>query len=143
VILGAGILFTNTIVGQRTDLVVAFAWLSATTFGVSLFLFSKLFTVDSEEDYRMVAEFFKKLDTPVDVEKEVFGAGKSQMSAFPLVGGTMIVMGALLSLIFFTDLRAQEMAIVGVLVSFMIIFGAAMWYFGKKSEIRGQTAARK
>jgi SSS family solute:Na+ symporter len=143
VTLGAGILFTNTIVGQRTDLVVALAWLTASAFGASLFLFSKLFTVDSEEDYRIVAEFFKKIDTPVDVEKEVFGAGKSQISAFPLVGGTMMVMSALLSLIFFTDLRAQETTIVGALVSFMMIFGAAMWYFGKKSEIRGQTAAGK
>jgi len=143
VTLGAGILYTNTIVGQRTDLVVALAWLSAAAFGVSLFLFSRLFTVDSAEDYRVVAEFFKKLDTPVDVEKEVFGAGKIQISAFPLVGGTMMVMSALLSLIFFTDLRAQEMAIVAALVSFMMIFGAAMWYFGKKSEIRGQTTAGK
>ncbi|MBM2846398.1 MAG: Na+:solute symporter, partial [Bacteroidetes bacterium] len=143
VTLGAGILFTNTIVGQRTDLVVALAWLSAAAFGASLFLFSRLFTVDSEEDHRVVAEFFKKLDTPVDVEKEVFGAGKSQISAFPLVGGTMMVMSALLSLIFFTDLRAQEMTIVGALVSFMMIFGAVMWYFGKKSEIRGHTTAGK
>jgi UDP-N-acetylmuramyl pentapeptide phosphotransferase/UDP-N-acetylglucosamine-1-phosphate transferase len=73
----------------------------------------------------------------------VFGAGKIQISAFPLVGGTMMVMSALLSLIFFTDLRAQEMAIVAALVSFMMIFGAVMWYFGKKSEIRGQTTAGK
>jgi len=143
VTLAVGILFTNTIAGQRTDLVVAFAWLSAAAFGASLFLFSRLFTLDSEEDHRVVAEFFKKLDTPVDVEKEVFGAGKSQISAFPLVGGTMMVMAALLSLIFFTDLRAQEMAIVAALVSFMMIFGAVMWYFGRKSEIRGQTAAGK
>ncbi len=143
VTLATGMLFTNTIVGQHTDLVTGLAWLCAAAFGGSLVLFSKLFTIDSEEDQRIVAEFFKKIDTPVDVEKEVFGAGKVQISAFPLVGGTMIVLGALLSLIFFTDLRAQERVIVGVLVSFMIIFGAVMWYLGKKSEIRGQPATKE
>jgi predicted CDP-diglyceride synthetase/phosphatidate cytidylyltransferase len=117
--------------------VIGLAWLTAVAFGGSLILFSKLFTIDSEDDQRIVAQFFKKIDTPVDVEKEVFGAGKKQISAFPLVGGTMIVMGALLSLIFFTDLQSQEQIIVGVLISFMIIFGAVMWYLGKKSEIRG------
>lgn len=141
VALATGVLFANTIMRERTDLIVMLAWLTAAAFGVSLFFFSKLFTVDSEEDRRVLTEFFRKIDTPVDVEKEVFGAGKKQISAFPLVGGTMIVMGGLLSLIFLTDLRSQERMIVGALISFMVIFGAAMWYLGKKSEIRGQSAA--
>jgi hypothetical protein len=114
--------------------------LCAVAYGVSLYGFAKMFTLDSEEDGRVVADFFKKLDTPVDVEKEVFGTGKKQISAFPLVGGTMIVMGGLLSLIFFTELRGGEAVIVGALISFMIIFGATMWYLGKKSEIRRQEA---
>jgi SSS family transporter len=138
--LGTGILFTGTIVGPRTDLIIALAWLCAVAYGVSLYGFAKMFTLDSEEDGRVVADFFKKLDTPVDVEKEVFGTGKKQISAFPLVGGTMIVMGGLLSLIFFTELRGGEAVIVGALISFMIIFGATMWYLGKKSEIRRQEA---
>jgi solute:Na+ symporter, SSS family len=137
VTLVTGFLFTSTIVGPQTNLVIGLAWLSAAAFGGSLLFFARLFTIDSQDDQRIVAEFFKKLDTPVDVEKEVFGAGKVQISAFPLVGGTMIVMGGLLSLIFLTDLRSEEQVIVGVLVSFMILFGAVMWYLGKKSEIRG------
>jgi SSS family solute:Na+ symporter len=141
VALGTGLLFTNTIVGARTDLVVTLAWLSAAAFGVSLYFFCKLFALDSEEDHRVVTEFFKKIDTPVDVEKEVFGAGKKQISAFPLVGGTMIVMGALLSLIFLTQLHSQEKVIVAALISFMILFGAVMWYLGKRSEIRGRPTA--
>lgn len=139
VTIGTGFLFTNTIVGEQTNLVIMLAWLTAAAFGASLFFFSKLFTLDSEEDHRVVREFFKKIDTPVDVDKEVFGAGKKQISAFPLVGGTMIVMGSLLSLIFLTELRQQERIIVGALISFMILFGAMMWYLGKKSEIRGQS----
>ena len=136
-----GLLFTNTIINERTDLIVALAWLCAVAFGVSLYGFAKLFTLESKEDLRVVADFFRKLDTPVDVEKEVFGAGKMQISALPLVGGTMIVMGALMSLVFLTGLRGQEAIIVAVFVSFMILFGAALWYFGKRSEIRGPRAA--
>ena len=140
VTIAVGVLFTQTIVGEATSLIISLAWLCAFVFGASLFGFAKMFTLDSEEDRRVVIDFFKKLDTPVDVDKEVFGAGKKQISAFPLVGGTMIVMGALLSLIFLTPLQRQEQAIVGALISFMIIFGIAMVYFGKKSEIRGQEA---
>lgn len=138
-----GVLFANTMVAERTELMIALAWGVAAVFGVSLFTFARLFSLDSDEDRKMIAEFFKKIDTPVDVAKEVFGAGKIQISAFPLVGSTMIVMGGLLSLIFFTDLREQEKVIVGLLISFMIIFGAAMWYFGKKSEIRGAQTTKE
>ena len=81
-------------------------------------------------------EFFKKLDTPVDVAKEVFAAGRKQISTFPLVGGTTIVMGALMSTIFFTDISEGEQTILGTIVAIMVVFGALMWYFGKKSEIR-------
>jgi len=137
VTLGTGILFTRTIVGPSTDLVLTFAWLCALAFGASLYGFAKMFTLDSEEDRAVVRDFFRKLDTPVDVAKEVFGAGKMQISAFPLVGGTMIVMGGLVSLIFFTDLPRGEAIIVGAMITFMIVFGVAMWYLGKRSEIRG------
>ena len=141
--LGTCILFANTMIVEKTELVIALSWAVAGAFGVSLFMFARLFSIDSDKDRTIVAEFFKKIDTPVDVEKEVFGAGKIQISAFPLVGGTMIVMGALLSLIFLTDLRSEEQTIVGVLISFMIFFGAAMWYLGKKSEIRGKEGEAK
>ena len=143
VTIAVGILYANTMQVEQTELLTALAWGVAGAFGVSLFLFARLFSLDSDEDRRMVAEFFKKIDTPVDVAKEVFGAGKIQVSAFPLVGGTMIVMGGLLSLIFLTDLRPQEQVIVGLLIAFMIIFGAAMWYFGKKSEIRSAEAFKQ
>ncbi|MBM4160006.1 MAG: hypothetical protein FJ217_02790 [Ignavibacteria bacterium] len=134
---GAGLLFTQTMVGAQTELSVGVAWLCAIAFGASLYGFAKLFTTDNEDDMRVLAEFFKKLDTPVDVNKEVFGAGKMQISAFPLVGGTMMVMGVLMSLVFLTGLRREEAIIVGIFVSFMILLGATLWYLGKRSEIRG------
>ena len=73
---------------------------------------------------------------PFDLFREVFGAGRKQISTFPLVGGTTVVMGLLMSLIFFTDIPGQEMGVLGAIVGVMILFGLLMWYFGKKSEIR-------
>lgn len=135
-----GVLFQSTIVenpmGVSTDLQSLLATLSSLMLGASLFGFAKLFASQTEEQRKLVDEFFKKLDTPINVAKEVFGAGKKQISTFPLVGGTTIVMGLLMSLIFFTDLEAGEKPVLGVMITIMVLFGFLMWYFGKKSEIR-------
>jgi hypothetical protein len=103
---------------------------------VSLYLFAHLFSGETEAERAAVEAFFKKLDTPVDVAREVFGAGRKQVSTFPLVGGTTIVMGLLMCLVFFTDMTARETISLGVIIAIMITFGVLMWYFGKKSEIR-------
>jgi len=110
--------------------------ISSLILGTSLYGFSKLFASQTEAQRAIVDEFFKKLDTPVDVAKEVFGAGKKQVSTFPLVGGTTVVMGLLMSLILFTDIHGTEVPILIVMVIVMITVGVLLWYFGKKSEIR-------
>jgi SSS family solute:Na+ symporter len=109
---------------------------SAMVLAVSLYLFAHLFSGETEAERAAVEAFFKKLDTPVDVAREVFGAGRKQVSTFPLVGGTTIVMGLLMCLVFFTDMTARETISLGVIIAIMITFGVLMWYFGKKSEIR-------
>jgi SSS family transporter len=131
-----GWIFLSTFTSAPTALEQALAVLSALTLGVSLYFFADLFSHESEEERAAVEAFFRKLDTPVDVAKEVFAAGKKQISTFPLVGGTTIIMGLLMSLIFLTDLREGEAVILGTIVAIMIVFGALMWYFGKKAEIR-------
>ncbi len=110
------------------------------TLGLSLIIFARLFSMETEKQKQVLQDFFKKLDTPVDVAKEVFGAGKKQISTFPLVGGTTIVMGLLMSLIFLSGIPANERPILGVMVGIMVTFGVLMWYFGKKSEIRGNSS---
>jgi Na+/proline symporter len=112
------------------------AGLSAVVLGSSLFGFAFLFASETDEQRGVVAEFFKKLDTPVDVALEVFGAGRKQISTFPLVGGTTIVMGLLMGLILMTDISAMECVILGSMITVMIVFGGLMWFFGKRSEIK-------
>lgn len=130
------VVFLNTIVLEATAITVPLALLSAAALGLSLFGFSRLFSQETDEQRKAVEEFFRKLDTPVDVAREVFGAGKKQISTFPLVGATTIVMGLLMGLILFTDIGADERMILGVMIAIMVVFGSLMWYFGKKSEIR-------
>jgi solute:Na+ symporter, SSS family len=112
------------------------AGLSAVVLGSSLFGFAFLFASETDEQRGVVAEFFRKLDTPVDVAREVFGAGRKQISTFPLVGGTTIVMGLLMGLILMTDISAMERLILGSMITVMIVFGGLMWFFGKRSEIK-------
>ena len=134
-----GFLFTNTVVSPLLEPIVPIAWGVALAFGASLYFFAGLFTREVPEEQARVVEFFKKLDTPVDVAREVFGAGKKQVSVFPLVGATMLIMAALVSLVFLTELGPTEQTVLGALVAMMAIFGALLWYFGKRSEIRGAT----
>jgi len=137
-LLAAGLswLFTHSAVSGLSDLQYAFGIASGVTLGLSLFGFAKLFASDTDEHQKVIEEFFKKLDTPVDVAKEVFGQGKKQVSTFPLVGGTTIGMGILMSFIFLTDLPREEQLVLGGIIVLMVLVGILMWYFGKKSEIR-------
>lgn len=140
VMVATAALLSNTTLGNPLELTApmqqALIYIGAFGLGASLFGFAKLFAGETEEQRAVVAEFFKKIDTPVDVAKEVFGAGKKQISTFPLVGGTTVVMGLLMSLIFFTEVSGGEAIILGIMITIMIAFGVGMWYFGKKSEIR-------
>jgi SSS family transporter len=130
------LLFRQSIVGDPEQWKFMLCAASAGALGLSLFVFARLFAAETVEERTMIEEFFRKLDTPVDVGREVFGAGRKQVSTFPLVGGTTIVMGLLMSLILFTDISGNERWIMVAIIAVMIGFGALMWYFGKKSEIR-------
>lgn len=132
-------LFTGTAVTELSTFQQVFGVLAGAGMGLSLFGFARLFASQTPEDKQVLDEFFRKLDTPIDVAKEVFGVGKKQVSTFPLVGATVIGMGLLLSLIFLTELTGGEELILGLIIGLMLLFGAAMWYFGKKSEIRDAT----
>lgn len=134
--LALGWLFGSSVYADISDTMRILGISAGVAIGLSLFWFAKLFASESEEQRKVVEEFFKKLDTPIDVAKEVFGKGVKQVSTFPLVGGTTIVMGLLMCLIFLTDIPSGGNIVVGGIIALMVVAGAAMWYFGRKSEIR-------
>jgi len=129
-------IYLSTLPGDAFVWQPILAWASAAILGASLYGFARLFSHETPEQRKIVEEFFQKLDTPVNVAKEVFGAGRKQISTFPLVGGTTIIMGLLMSLILFTDMSGSERTTLSIIIAIMIVFGVLMWYFGKKSEIR-------
>ena len=134
VIAGTAAIFWNFVVGEHAAWHMPVALVAAASLGISLFAYARMFAMESEEDRRVVAEFFKKLDTPIDVATEVYGAGRKQVSTLPLVGRTIMFMGILVTAAFFTGLNGTEMIAVGVMAGLLILFGGGMWFFGKRSE---------
>ena len=133
---GYAALFLSTFAAPPEEWQQGLAIASAAVMALTLYLFAHLFSTETSAEREAVEAFFRKLDTPVDVAREVFGAGRKQVSTFPLVGGTTIVMGLLMCLVFFTEMSGPERIAMGVVIGIMIVFGILMWYFGKKSEIR-------
>ncbi|MBK7260194.1 MAG: hypothetical protein IPI01_20790 [Ignavibacteriae bacterium] len=134
VIAGTASIFMNFVVGEHAAWHMPLAMAAAALLGISLYAYARMFAKESDEDRRVVAEFFKKLDTPIDVPNEVYGAGRKQVSTLPLVGRTIMFMGILVSAAFFTGLTGTEMIAVGVMAGLLIAFGGGMWFFGKRSE---------
>jgi SSS family transporter len=133
-----GVLFSRTIadnpLGVNPQLQMALAYFSALTLGVSLFGFARFFSMESEEEKNIIAAFFRKIDTPIDVAKEVYAGGRRQVSAMPLVGRTIIFMGILVSIAFFTRLETLEIVAVSAMVAILLAFGGSLWIFGKRAE---------
>jgi solute:Na+ symporter, SSS family len=131
---GVGSIFWNFVVIPQPEWHVTLAMVSAVALGASLYGYARMFAKETDEDRRVVAEFFKKLDTPIDVATEVYGAGRKQVSTLPLVGRTIMFMGILVSAAFFTGLTGTEMIAVGIMAGLLITFGGGMWFMGKRSE---------
>jgi len=136
VAVATGCLFWTVVVGEPADWQRALALAAAVGLGVSLYGFARLFSRETEEERRVVAEFFRKIDTPIDVATEVYGAGRKQVSTLPLVGRTIMFMGLLVSASFFTGLSSRETIAVSAMAGLLIFFGGMMWFLGKRGERR-------
>ncbi|MCK5572335.1 MAG: hypothetical protein KAJ12_06220, partial [Bacteroidetes bacterium] len=138
-----GILYVATAPQGSDQMVLIGSVISALATGYSMMIFAKLFSSETEEERKMVDEFFEKLATPIDVVKEVYLRGKRQVSTFPLIGGTTLVLGILMSLVFLTEMSTSETFVLGGIVVVLICVGASLWYFGRRSEIRDAARMRE
>ncbi len=131
--------------GTASDATAISVWgarAGAVVLGATLVLFSSLFARETEEERRMVEEFFRRLATPVDVVREVFARGARESSPFTLVGRITLMVGCLvLALLIFPEGRDVWYANAG-LSAVLITGGWAMSYFGRKSEQRFFEMAR-
>jgi SSS family transporter len=127
-------LFYNTPVGDVPQWQRSLSVVSALVLGVSLYGFAKLFSTEKEEERKIIEQFFKKIDTPVDVAKEVYAGGRRQVSTMPLVGRTIIFLGILVSMAYFTKLEQLELVAVTAMVAILLGFGSTLWLLGKRAE---------
>lgn len=117
-------------------LLTLFSCAGAVLLGGGLIWASKLFSRESVSDRESVALFFQRLQTPIDVEAEVHSRGAAPVQAYALVGWTTIAIGLLVTGIQFTTLSATEHIVVAALTFVMIVFGAMLVVFGKRSVAR-------
>ncbi|MEE4310749.1 MAG: hypothetical protein V2J62_02670 [candidate division KSB1 bacterium] len=90
---------------------------------IALFLlshqFTKIYARDSQTSQKDVEEFFLKMDTPIDVEKEVLSRGGKEANVFPLVGWIAVFLSALsFGLLLSPD--AREKIIINIAFSSML-----------------------
>ncbi len=87
--------------GGTEFLLSAQFWLMLSTLGYFAlsFKFAALFGKDLKSSQDEVTAFFKKLDRPIDVVKEVVSAGARESNIFPLVGWISVGLGGLSLLI--------------------------------------------
>lgn len=128
------VFFLMTASTPLNGVIISLIATSTAALGISLFIFSRLFGTETEEQRKVINKFFKKLDTPVDVMKEVFGEGRKEISTFPVVGGITMFMGLLISLLFFSGVPKEQAPVIGILAGILILFGVMMWYFGKRFQ---------
>jgi SSS family transporter len=132
------VLFSQTVAGNPlgvdASLQIYIADVSALFLGGSLFFFARFFSIEKEEERKVLEVFFKKLDTPIDVAKEVYSGGRRQVSTMPLVGRTIIFLGFLVSAAFFTHLEKLEFIAVVAMVCILWTFGGSLWILGKRAD---------
>mgnify|MGYP001161987677 CR=1 FL=1 len=103
-------------------------------FSIGVYYFSHLFAKETIEDKTIIKQFFEKLNTPVDVIKEVYSKGIVEVSSFPFVGKIVIIIGCLIAFLAFFDMKFNEILITLFLSLILIVIGLLMVYFGGRSE---------
>ncbi|MGQ9853876.1 MAG: sodium:solute symporter family transporter [Candidatus Oleimicrobiaceae bacterium] len=129
-LMAAGVLSATPVSKESSALVL----LAACAFAAALYWFVVLFARETIEDRREVESFFARLDTPVDVQREVYGAGKRIASSFPLVGRLAFAVGVVVFLQMLDpvcrDALPVRLAVGGMLVG----TGALFVFLDKRSE---------
>ncbi|HUU27566.1 MAG TPA: sodium/solute symporter [archaeon] len=91
-----------------------------------------------------VKDFFTKLDTPVDVKKEIgedYDEKEADLSSFKILGIVIILIASLMGLFFFTDLTEKEKLITLAGLGGNMAIGLWMLYLGTRKPKKGVVAA--
>jgi hypothetical protein len=108
----------------------------AVVLGPTLVPLARLFARDTDEEKKEILRFYEKLDTPVDVQAEVFAAGRKQVATLPVVGRTIVFLGVLVGLAFLNTLGTDETIAVIAMMTILLGFGGTLWIAGKRVQMR-------
>jgi len=96
---------------------------------------SRLRIVPGRRYFDQVGAFFKKLDTPVDVKKEIseeFESRSADLSSFKILGVVMIIIGLLMGLFFLLDLDGREQLVTLASLIANLGLGLVLYWLGSR-----------
>jgi hypothetical protein len=110
------------------DLVSPHFWLmaAAVAFFALTFRFAALFGRDLQAQQEDVKAFFKKLETPVDVAREVISSGAREANIFPLVGWMSVGLGGVSLLILLVPAARGNIGVNLGISGLLLLIGLAM-----------------
>ena len=133
------LIFGFNIKGEVTFFKVLVLAVVSFLLGFSL-IYSNKFIKETDEDRKIVEDFFKKIETPVDVKSEVYGKGEKEISALSPVGTILVIIGALVPILsIFVNAEREYLFFIISLV--YLVFGGLMIYQGKNKFKRSYEPA--
>ncbi|UCE06324.1 MAG: hypothetical protein JSW07_22565, partial [bacterium] len=122
--------FRTVFSSDLTDILSSFHFwvtISAIAFIVLSYKFSAIYAKDLIASQENVEAFFKKMDTPIDVEKEVFSRGEREVNVFPLVGGIAMGLSVLSLLILIVPAARTKIGVNVAVSAILFIIGLGMF----------------
>jgi len=106
----------------------SFFWvlISAIGFSVISFQFTKIYAKDLLANQDTVKKFFEKMDTPIDVEKEVLSRGAKEVNVFPIVGGVTIIISLVSCIILLIPSARTNIGVNIAFSGLLMLIGLAM-----------------
>jgi Na+/pantothenate symporter len=114
--------------GGTGFLLSAHFWLlmSALTYFLMSYRFAALFGRDLKSSQAEVTAFFEKLETPVNVAKEVMAAGARERNIFPLVGWMSMGLGGLSLMILIAPVARTNIGVNLAISGLLFVIGLGM-----------------
>ena len=129
------LIFALNITGEVVPAKIIILIVGSFALGFSL-VYSNRFIKEEPTDRDVIENFFKRIETPVDVVEEVYGKGEKEVSTFPLLGAIIILIGVLIPFLSFVAGSKRDIVIFFAVSVIYIIFGALMVYYGRKAEVK-------
>lgn len=100
-------------------------------------LICRLRIVPDRRTLEEVQVFFRKMDRPVDVKKEMgadYDLRSADLSAFKILGVVMVIISVLMGSFFLTEMTGREVTITLIALGSNLVLGLGMLYLGTRKQ---------